>query len=228
MKFTYLLVDLCSIAIPFAFSFEKKLQFYKNWKALFPALLIPALFFLIWDGIFTAQGVWGFNNRYISGVKLFNLPIEEILFFICIPYACVFTYEVLNHFVKQDVLGKYARHGATILAYVLVAVAFKYQDQAYTFWTSMLTFLFLIAHLVLLKKEYWSRLVFTYLVILIPFFITNGILTGTGLDQPVVWYNNQENLGIRMLTIPIEDTIYGFLLIGLNITVYESLRPSRF
>lgn len=221
MKFTYLLVNLCSVAIPLAFSFEAKLQFYKKWKALFPALFIVAALFLVWDGIFTAQGVWGFNDKYITGIKLFNLPLEEILFFFCIPYCCVFTYEVLNHFVKQDLLGKYARYGATILAYMLAALAFKYHENAYTFWTSLLTLGFLLFHLVVLKKPYWSRLVFAYLVILVPFFITNGILTGTGLAEPVVWYNDAENLGIRMLTIPVEDTIYGFLLIGLNITFYE-------
>lgn len=224
MKFTYLLVNLCSIAVPFAFSFEKKVQFNKNWKALFPALFIVAVLFLIWDGIFTAQGIWGFNENYITGLKLFNLPLEEILFFICIPYACLFSYEVLNYFVKRDLLGKYARHGATILAYILVALAFKYSDRAYTFWTSLFTLLFLLVHLVLLKKKYWSRFVFAYLIILVPFFITNGILTGTGLEEPVVWYNDQENLGIRLLTIPVEDSIYGFLLIGLNITLYERLK----
>lgn len=224
MKFTYLLIDLGSIAIPFAFSFEQKIQFYKKWTALLPAILLPAVFFLIWDGIFTDQGVWGFNDRYITGIKLFNLPLEEILFFICIPYACVFSYEVLNYFIKQDLLGNFARHGATILAYVLIALAFTYSDRAYTFWTSVFTFLFLLTHLVILKKAYWSRLVFAYLVILVPFFITNGILTGTGLQEPVVWYNDEENLGIRLLTIPVEDSIYGFLLIGLNITTYEFLK----
>ncbi len=221
VKFTYLLVNLCSIAVPLAFSFESKIHFYKRWKALFPALLIPAILFLIWDGIFTAQGVWGFNNNYITGIKLFNLPLEEVLFFFCIPYCCVFSYEVLNYFIKQDVLGKYARYGATILAYLLIAVSFKYADRAYTFWTAVLTSVFLLVHLRLLKKLYWSRLVLAYLVILIPFFITNGILTGTGLSEPVVWYNNEENLGIRLLTIPIEDSVYGFLLIGSNITLYE-------
>ncbi|MCF8277931.1 MAG: lycopene cyclase domain-containing protein [Flavobacteriales bacterium] len=221
MKYTYLLVNLCSVAVPLAFSFESKLQFYKKWKALFPALLLPAIFFLVWDSIFTAQGVWGFNQQYLTGIKLYNLPLEEVLFFFCIPYCCVFTYEVLNHFIKRDVLGKYARHGATILAYMLVALAFKYSDKAYTFWTSVFTLVFLLAHLVLLKKPYWSRLVFAYLVILIPFFIVNGILTGTGLENPVVWYNDDENLGIRLLTIPVEDSMYGFLLIASNISLFE-------
>ena len=224
MKFTYLLVNLCSIAIPFAFSFETKVAFFKKWKALFPAIAIPAIGFLVWDSIFTSQGVWGFNPQYLTGIQVYNLPLEEFLFFICIPYACVFSYEVLNYFVKQDVLGKYARYGATILLYMLVAVAFKYSDKAYTFWTSILTIIFLLYHLVFLKPDYWSRLVFAYLVILVPFFITNGILTGTGLENPVVWYNDEENLGIRLLTIPIEDSVYGFLLIGLNITIFEKLK----
>ena len=224
VSYTYLLINLCSIAIPLACSFEGKLRFYKKWKALFPALLIPAVFFLIWDSIFTSQGVWGFNEQYLTGIQVYNLPLEEVLFFFCIPYCCVFTYEVLNHFVKQDVLGKYARYGTTILAYMLVAVSFTYNDLAYTFYTSLFTLLFLLLHLVVLKKPYWSRLVFAYLVILVPFFIVNGILTGTGLEEPVVWYNDAENLGIRLLTIPIEDSIYGFLLIASNITLYETFK----
>lgn len=224
MKFAYLLVNLCSIAIPFAFSFESRIAFYKKWKALLPALVIPAIPFLIWDSIFTSQGVWGFNEDHLTGIRLGNLPLEEILFFFCIPYACVFSYEVLNYFVKRDVLGKYARYGTTILAYMLVAVAFQSYDKLYTFTTAVLTFTFLLTHLVVLKKPYWSRLILTYLIIMIPFFITNGILTGTGLESPVVWYNDDENLGIRLMTIPIEDTLYGFLLFGLNVTIYERLK----
>ncbi len=222
--YTYLLINLFSVAIPLAFSFEKKVHFYKRWKSFIPALLIPATFFIIWDSIFTLHGVWGFNARYLTGINILNLPIEEILFFFAIPYCCLFSYEVLNYFVKQDVLGRYARYAATVLVYSLVAIAFMHTDKLYTFVTAVLTAIFLILHLGYLKQEYWSRLVFTYLVILAPFFIVNGILTGTGLDQPVVWYNDAEILGIRLLTIPVEDTVYGFLLIGSNITIYEAFK----
>ena len=71
-------------------------------------------------------------------------------------------------------------------------------------------------------KVYWlAKLVSIYPVLLIPFFIVNGILTGSGLEQSVVWYNNSEILGIRLLTIPIEDIFYGFELILINVFLYE-------
>jgi hypothetical protein len=48
----------------------------------------------------------------------------------------------------------------------------------------------------------------------------NGIHNGTGLDEPVVRYNNLENLNIRLFTIPVEDVFYGFELILLNLFIY--------
>ncbi len=219
--YTYLLINLCSVVVPFVCSFEHRIAFYKNWKAIIPALLLPAIGFLVWDSLFTQLGVWGFNPRYITGLSLFNLPLEEVLFFFAVPYASLFTYVVLNHFVKWDVFGKFAKPLGLALFAALVVIAVLHSDKLYTFWTALLAAVFLATHLFVLKRHYWSRLLFAYVVVLIPFFIVNGLLTGTGLEEPVVWYNNQENLGIRMLTIPVEDTIYGFLLIGLNITLYE-------
>jgi lycopene cyclase domain-containing protein len=71
------------------------------------------------------------------------------------------------------------------------------------------------------KSRWLAKLIGIYPVLLIPFFIVNSILTGSGLEQPVVWYNNAENLGIRLFTIPVEDIFYGFELILLNIFLYE-------
>ena len=226
MNYTYLLVNLFAVIIPFAFSFESKVRFSTRWKALFPALVIPAIPFLIWDSWFTDMGVWGFNPDHLTGINVFNLPFEEVLFFFCIPYACVFTYDVLNRFMKQDVLGANARHMGTVLTYICIALAITYSDKWYTLVTTSLLAMFLLFMLIRLKPAYWSRLVFAYIVILVPFFIVNGVLTGTGLDSPVVWYNDEENLGIRLLTIPIEDSLYGFLLIASNIALYERFKGS--
>ena len=63
----------------------------------------------------------------------------------------------------------------------------------------------------------------TFLIILIPFSIVNGILTGSFIDEPVVSYNNEENLGIRLGTIPIEDIGYAFTMILMSLVLIKKI-----
>jgi lycopene cyclase domain-containing protein len=42
------------------------------------------------------------------------------------------------------------------------------------------------------------------------FLSVNGILTGSLIDSPIVNYNENEIIGFRIFTIPIEDSFYGF------------------
>ena len=70
--YTYFLILACSLAGPLLLSFDKKVAFYKKWKWLFPAMLIPAFIYIVWDIYFTAKGVWSFNEKYITGIKLYN------------------------------------------------------------------------------------------------------------------------------------------------------------
>ena len=71
-----------------------------------------------------------------------------------------------------------------------------------------------------------NRFYISFLFILIPFIAINGILTGSYIDGEVVWYNNDENLGIRLFTIPIEDFAYGFSL--LQLILLAKARIKRF
>jgi lycopene cyclase domain-containing protein len=63
----------------------------------------------------------------------------------------------------------------------------------------------------------------TFLIILIPFTIVNGILTGSFIDEPVVLYNNDENLRIRLGTIPIEDIGYAFTMILMSLVLITKI-----
>ncbi len=217
MKNLYLWLNLGSFIVPFLFSFHPRLQFYKKWKSFFLGVLMMMAVFIPWDIVFTANGFWGFNDAYITGIKLFHLPLEEWLFFICIPYACLFT-----HYALQELFPKmrFGDHTVDIiyvsLASLLIITLWYHYDRWYTF----LNFSYALIVLGLVynyRRHLLPSFLATYLVILIPFFIVNGILTGTGIDDQVVWYNNTQNLGIRMLTIPVEDTIYN---LGMLLTVF--------
>ncbi len=223
-KYYYLLLDILSISFPLIFSFDRRANFSKKWKFQAPAIVIPALIFIAWDNWFTGMGVWGFNPRYLTGIYVLHLPLEEILFFICIPYACMFTYEAVNYFRKTAPLPQVSNWITWLLIPGLLITGVVNYDHWYTAVTFIATSIYLLFLALVAKPSYLGRFYFAYLFILIPFFIVNGILTGTGLPEPVVWYNDAENLGIRMMTIPFEDTFYGMLLILMNVSIFEYLQ----
>lgn len=215
--YTYLLINVFTILFPLVRSFENKVNFYSKWKFAFAAIAITSVFFVVWDHLFTIWGVWSFNEKYLTGLFLFSLPVEEWLFFITVPFACLFIYEVLRHFFPSDPLKKYSTIITIVFLVVLIAVAILNTDKIYTLVSFSLAALFLAAHWVVYKTRYLGMFYFTYLVHLIPFTIVNGILT----YLPIVQYNNIENLNIRIFSIPVEDSIYSFLLLLMNITIYE-------
>src|SRR5699024_1341451 len=119
MGYTYLAINFFTIIIPLAWSFHPRYNFYKTWKSFIPAVLITGFCFLLWDSWFTSMGVWGFNPEYITGLNIFNMPVEEVLFFLCIPYACVFTFHCLGIRSEERRVGNECgsrRQGWAVLA----------------------------------------------------------------------------------------------------------------
>jgi lycopene cyclase domain-containing protein len=224
-KYYYLGLDLFTLSFPLLRSFEPRVQYWRKWPGLFTGIAVMDVVFLIWDAIFTANGVWGFNPRYLTGPHIAGLPIEEWLFFLVVPYSCVFLYEVMRYFIRRDVLGSVARPLSIGLIVVLTVVGVLYIDHIYTAITFLCTASMLALHVFVLKSTYLGRFYVGYAVSLIPFFLVNGILTGWLLDEPIVWYNNAENLGIRLNTIPLEDSMYLLFFLLLTITFYE--RPLK-
>lgn len=226
MKWTYLLIDIAALSIPFAFTFHPKIRFDLVWRAFWPACLITALLFIVWDALFTKWSVWSFNPDYLLGHHVFGLPVEELLFFLAIPYACVFTYHALGKLVLHAPLARSRSVISLLLAATAISIAVIHWGNLYT----MTAFGFLgllVAGLELARVQWLGRFYITYLVITIPFFIVNGLLTGTGLANAIVQYNDAENLGIRVLTIPIEDWFYGMLLILSNVALFEFFKPKH-
>jgi len=220
----YFILNLASLSIPLAYSFEKKMRFIQWWKEVFLSILMVAIFFIVWDIIFTKNGVWGFNESYLVGLNIFGLPIEECLFFICIPYASIFINYAFQHFFPNISLSLKTSNVFTILLInLLVLIALTNYNKVYTFYN----YIFLVALLLyslLTKNKQLPIFYLTFLIILIPFFLVNGVLTGSFIEEPVVWYDNSENLGIRLGTIPIEDIGYAFTMLFGSIVLIEKFK----
>ncbi|HEX6982553.1 MAG TPA: lycopene cyclase domain-containing protein [Balneolaceae bacterium] len=225
-NYTYLLINFFTVIIPFAFSFHPRLNFYKTWKAFFPAAIITGFCFILWDIAFTHLDVWGFNERYLIGIEIANLPVEEILFFLCIPYACVFTFHCLSLFLPDTFSDSLQGKITFTLILFLAVFGIVYFNKIYTSVTFLSLAILLAISAWVFKIKWLTKFYIVYGILLLPFLIVNGILTGTGLNEPIVWYNEAEIIGLRIMTIPVEDVFYGMELILINVLLYEYLKDS--
>lgn len=224
MQFTYLLINFFTVIICFIFSFHPKINFHRHFRAFLLSSVLVAIGFVIWDAWFTKMGVWWFNDDYLIGIRFFGLPVEELLFFICIPFSCIFTYHCLTKFFQMD--WDSLRDKIFVIGFVIISlfIAVLFYNKIYTF----ITFLTLAISMIVLRfilNVQWIGKAFTIYLILLPgFLLVNGILTGSGLENPIVNYNPKDFMGFRIITIPIEDFFYGFELILWNLFFFKKFK----
>jgi lycopene cyclase domain-containing protein len=215
--YTYLILNLLTLAGPLGLIAHPKHLFYKKLSAVIPAILFTATYFLIWDFFYTKMGVWGFNDDYIIGIRFLGLPIEELLFFITIPYACIFINESIGDYVSKDVFNgksKYILIVALVFFLLLIPLSI---DKKYTLFVAVNSVLVLALALKFLSAYHQSLFLISFSVSIIPMLIVNGILTAL----PVVWYDDTQNCGVRLYTIPIEDFGYNLVLLLMNSLLFR-------
>lgn len=231
---TYLILDLAIISVPFIASFHPKYPFFKHWQALLKAILLTGVFFILWDVAFTSAGIWGFNTAYLTGINIGNLPLEEWLFFIVVPYACTFTFFAFESLLNTKWFHAGSRYITLFIFALCIALAITHVGQHYTFFTAIFTAILLGLHLWKWNTNWMSGFYISYAVILVPFIISNGILTGLNfieypiiltspenVSDQVVWYNNEHNIGLRIFSIPVDDLIYSLLLQLMTISYFK-------
>jgi len=224
-QYTYAGLLLATISIPLALSFDKKVRFYTNWKYILPAIMISAFVFLMWDVRFTEAEIWSFNLDYVTGYGYMGLPVEEWLFFICIPYASLFLYEVLKSYMPKFEIPNVSYAISLVVIAGSAVLCYYNLTRLYTFFNFLFLAIYFGYTIFRNKfKQHLTKFYLTFLVSLLPFLIVNGILTGI----PVVEYNPEYILGLRIITIPVEDFGYFFLLLLMNTTIYEALKEGKY
>ena len=220
MSLTYLLLNFFIIAVPAWYTPDKRTAYYRRLPALGFSIAVVSTCYLLWDILVTARGEWSFNSRYLTGVQMLNIPLEEFLFFITVPYSCLFIYEVVLYATKSSKL----RLPATVVIAViltLIAASLAFYPQGYTAkalasCAFFLVLAFLFDRPLIESKQYWIWLAICY----VPFLIINTVLTAL----PVVEYNGKAIWGLRVGTIPLEDFFYNFAMLSFYVLVYRIAR----
>lgn len=223
-SYLYLAVDVACLIVPFFAAFHRRYPFNREWRSVLSSLGITATVFIAWDMLFTYLGIWEFNPRYILGIYFNNLPIEEVAFFLCIPYPCLFIFYCIDKYLKpKPSIVTDAAVSLLIILFLVFAAANI--ERIYTSCTFLLLSLLLI--LLFSSREIAASFLLSFCIALLPFFISNGILTGLWTHEPVVIYNDRYNLNIRMLTIPIEDLFYGMAFQLMNVLLFHRFRKAK-
>lgn len=227
MEFTYLLVLFFTVIICFIASFDKRIAFHHHFLTFLKAAVLVAIPFIAWDVWFTSHGVWWFNTQYTVGMRVAGLPVEEWLFFICIPFSCVFTYYCIDRFFSWEWLSGFNNLIVFVSCIVCALVILLHYDKMYTLVTALATLVTLIYLHFIARVEWISKASLVYLILMLGFFPVNGVLTGTGLESPIVNYNPEEFLNIRMVTIPVEDAVYGYTQFLLVLFFFKKFKNKR-
>jgi lycopene cyclase domain-containing protein len=220
MSLTYLVLNLFIIAVPMWYTPDKRTAYYRRLPALGLSIAVVSSCYLLWDVLVTARGEWSFNGKYLTGAQILNVPLEEVLFFITVPYSCLFIYEVVRYATKSTKLRLPASVIiALILALIVASLAFYpqgYTAKALASCGFFLMVAFLLDRPLLESKQYWIWLAICY----VPFLIINTVLTAL----PVVEYNSKAIWGLRFGTIPLEDFFYNYAMLSFYLLVYRIAR----
>lgn len=220
---TYLIINILIISVPLILSFDKNLKYYKKVPYVLQSILFISTAYIIWDVIATKRGDWAFNPEHLLGVYFFGLPLEEILFFITVPYSCIFIFETVSFYLKEKNINLNPRL-FIIPALLLIPIGIIFYEQHYTFIVSIFTAAFFIGAIIfnkrlLLSRNFWITMIISFL----PFLIVNYFLTSI----PVVTYNDAAFSAKRFITIPYEDFLYSFSMISLWILFYELAKNKK-
>lgn len=220
--YLYLFLNILIIIFPLLLSFEKRVRFWKKWKPLLGTVIGVGGTFIIWDIVATEAGHWSFNERYLIGLKVFGLPIEEVMFFITVPYACLFTYEVLGYYVKERKVP-YNPWPYIMLGIILIAVGVAYWPQGYTAIVLVETGLLILVMPLIARSVLASRSFWIYLIVTLGLFIIfNMVLTAVPIvryDPDHIWGGDGAWNG-RFFTIPLEDFFYNITMLTWSLILY--------
>lgn len=223
-NFSYLLVLIGTFAIPILLGLKKQNPIFSNLKYLVPAMVFTGAIFIMWDMRFEQQAIWRFNSDFLLGINILNLPLEEWLYFIGVPFLGISIYEFVKHRFYTFERPNTFLAVSLFLFFLFGIVAYFSRQKLYPFFTFFLLAIYLGYTVFRSRfKKHYTKFYLAYFILLVPFILISGILTAL----PIIEYNPNHHFGILIYSIPIENFASLFLLLLMNITIYEYLKERQ-
>lgn len=159
-------------------------------------------------------GFWHYDSRYVSGLMILNLPLDEALFFYAVPLACLLLWHIVRPIKILTQLGWATILGQVVLALAMVAWAWPLPIRS---GIDLLLFMTTLIF-VLLSRQVTTHFLSWTVVVMGCFLLTNTYLTAL----PIVIYNDSLMVPWRLGTIPVSDIHYNFAFLWSALIVYLS------
>lgn len=224
-RFTYLLLLLVFMVIPVILGTRKRVVFWDKIRYVLPAMVFTGAIYVLWDIRFTALGIRSFNPDYLTGIDLLNLPAEEWLSFFVIPISGIYIYEYLkmwhSGFEKPNLFVAVS----LVLLVAFGLLAYFSRQKLFTFFTFFLLAIYFGYTIFRNRfKKHFTKFYLAYFISLIPFVVVSWVSNAL----PVVVFDSEHILGIGLPGAPVEMFGYLFLLLLMNVTIYEYLKERQF
>ena len=223
-NYWYLLMLLILAGLTLFLVLKKALVFVMEIKYMLPAIIFSGAIFILFNSRLVETGIMEFNPNFLSGKTIYRLPIEEWLYLLMISLLSFAVYFLVS--AKFERLEKInLMVGISVVLLLGIAyVAWTTRDKLIPFFISFLLSIY-FAYTLFRKQfyPYLAKFYISYLIMAVPFLLIRAILN----SLPVSMYNNEHIFGIVLFNTPIEEFGYLFMLMLINITIFEYLRKNQ-
>lgn len=190
-------------------------------KRLAKCYLLVSLPFVLWDMWALSRGHWSFNTMYTLDKYLFNIAVEEVLFFITVPLICLIVFLIILRSNKHSTTSMKAHLPIIMIGLfagylMIISPALSYTQVVGVVGLTFCGMLLVMRPKVLYLQAFWSY----QIILLVMFILANTFLT----SLPIIIYSQEAIVGFRIGTIPLEDFLYNFVLNSSFVLLYVSNR----
>lgn len=181
MNYTYLLVSMVLLLLSLFLFFNRRTKPLGGWKPALPAAMILSVLFIVASHLLQLSGFLTFDPRFVTGLHLGILPLEEWLFCILMPFTGLGIYSFLNLAFPGNGLQKFSLTVSNLLIGLCTAMLFfAYRAgniYSIVFDVSLVLLLIYIEYFNKLRFMYrFYRAYLVYMILIFPvYFIITGL-----------------------------------------------------